>query len=164
MKGFRYWVPRPLFSGFLLLLWLLMMNSVAPGHILLGAALGLAIPFITHAFWPEEARVTRLGPLVNYLGVFLLDIFWSNLIVARRILGPSQQLNPGFFLFPLELEDDFAITVLASTISLTPGTVSTHYDAANRTLLIHALHLEDEAAAIASIKTRYETPLKEIFR
>lgn len=164
MKRFSYWVPRPLFSGFLLLLWLLLMNSVAPGHILLGVALGLVIPFITHDFWPEEARVTRVAPLIKYLAVFLLDILWSNLIVARRILGPSQQLNPGFFLFPLELDDDFAITVLASTISLTPGTVTTHYDAERRTLLIHALHLDNEADAIASIKQRYETPLKEIFQ
>ncbi|WP_339805712.1 Na+/H+ antiporter subunit E [uncultured Marinobacter sp.] len=164
MKPLAYWIPRPLFSVFLTVLWLLMLNSVAPGHILLGLALGIAIPFMTRDFWPEQARVSRPLPLLKYFLVLLLDILWSNLIVASRILGPGSRLSPGFFTFPLELDDDFAITILASTISLTPGTVSTHYNAEKRTLLIHALHLEDEAAAIAGIKQRYERPLREIFR
>lgn len=164
MKPLAHWIPRPLFSVFLAVLWLLMLNSVEPGHILLGIVLGIAIPFITHDFWPEQARVSRPLPLLKYFVVLLMDIIRSNLIVAGRILGPSRKLSPGFFTFPLDLDDDFAITILASTISLTPGTVSTHYDAEKRTLLIHALHLEDEAEAIAGIKQRYEQPLKEIFR
>lgn len=164
MKPWSHWIPRPLFSVFLAVLWLLMLNSLAPGHVLLGILLGLAIPFLTHAFWPEQARVSRPLPLLKYCLVLLLDIIKSNLTVACRILGSSRNLSPGFFTFPLELDDDFAITILASTISLTPGTVSTHYDAEKRTLLIHALHLEDEAEAIAAIKQRYERPLKEIFR
>ncbi|MBS3805439.1 MAG: Na+/H+ antiporter subunit E [Oleiphilaceae bacterium] len=164
MKPLAFWIPRPLFSVFLAVLWLLMANSFSPGHILLGAVLGIAIPFLTHPFWPEQARVRRPLPLLKYFLVLLVDIFRSNLIVAGRILGPSRKLSPGFFTFPLELDDDFAITILASTISLTPGTVSAHYDAEQGILLIHALHLEDEADTIADIKERYERPLKEIFR
>lgn len=164
MKFTHAWIPRPLFSVFLLILWLLMVNSLSPGHILLGLALGLAIPYMTREFWPEQAKLRRPVPLIRYFLVLLADILRSNLIVALRILGPTHRLQPGFFTFPLELDDDFAITLLASTISLTPGTVSTHYDAENRTLLIHALHLEDENQAIESIKQRYERPLKEMFR
>lgn len=163
-KSWSYWVPRPLFSLFLLLLWLLMVNSLSPGHILLGLALGLGIPFMTREFWPEQARLRHPIPMIRYFLVLLADILRSNLTVAMRILGPQRRLNPGFLTFPLELDDDFAITLLASTISLTPGTVSTHYDAENRTLLIHALHLDDEAETIEAIKQRYERPLKEMFR
>lgn len=163
MKPLSFWVPRPLFSAFLVVLWLLLVNSLAVGQLLLGIGFGLTIPFLTHAFWPEQARISRPLPLLKYFLVLLRDILWSNLVVAWRILGPSRKLTPGFFTFPLELDDDFAITILASTISLTPGTVTTHYDAEGRTLLIHALHLEDEAGAIAEIKRRYEQPLREIF-
>ncbi|MDR5866165.1 Na+/H+ antiporter subunit E [Halomonas koreensis] len=160
----RFWLPHPLFSLFLALLWLLMVNELSVAHALLGLALGVAIPVVTHAFWPEEAKIRRPLPLLRYLGVLLLDILRSNLVVALRILRPARELRPGFFTYPLALDDDFAITLLASTISLTPGTVSLHHDAEANTLLIHALHLEDEAEAIASIRTRYEQPLEEIFR
>ncbi|TVP55306.1 MAG: cation:proton antiporter, partial [Halomonadaceae bacterium] len=63
---------------------------------------------------------------------------------------------------PLALTDEFAITMLASTISLTPGTVSAGLSPDRQTLLIHALHEPDPAALIAHIRSRYETPLKEI--
>jgi multicomponent K+:H+ antiporter subunit E len=65
--------------------------------------------------------------------------------------------------YPLDLREDFSITLLASTVSLTPGTVSADVSADRGTLLIHALDVADEAALIAQIKQRYEAPLKEIF-
>lgn len=164
MRNWQFWLPHPLFSLFLALLWLLMINDFSVAHALLGLVLGVAIPLVTHAFWPEEARIRRPLPLLRYLLVLLMDILRSNLVVALRILRPARHLTPGFFTYPLTLNDDFAITILASTISLTPGTVSIHYDAEANTLLVHALHLEDEDEAIAGIRERYEQPLQEIFR
>jgi multicomponent K+:H+ antiporter subunit E len=46
---------------------------------------------------------------------------------------------------------------------LTPGTVSAKLSEDRRTLLVHTLDVDDEAALVAEIKQRYETPLKEIF-
>lgn len=158
------WLPRPLFSLFLAVLWLLMVNSFSVAHIILGLALGVFIPYATRAFWPEQARVHRLRPMIRYILSLMADIVLSNLVVARRIVWYPNQLTPGFITFPLELDDDFAITILASTISLTPGTVSAHYDSKAGTLLIHALHVTDEDEVIRQIKERYEYPLKEIFQ
>jgi multicomponent K+:H+ antiporter subunit E len=67
------------------------------------------------------------------------------------------------------------ITILASTVSLTPGTVSAEIYprepsftegkiSEQRFLLIHVLDLKDEQALINMIKQRYEAPLKEIFQ
>ncbi len=162
MSWLQRWLPHPLFAGFLLLLWLLM-NEFSFGHLLLGSALAVVISRVTQPFWPERSRIKYPGRLLLYLGRLLMDILKSNLIVARRILFHSRQLQPGFFTYPLTLTDDFAVTMLASTISLTPGTVSAHYDREGRTLLIHCLHLEDEAALIRDIHSRYELPLQEIF-
>ena len=74
-----------------------------------------------------------------------------------------RRLRPGFVELPLDLTDEFAITLLASTISLTPGTVSADVSEDRRTLLIHALDVDDQDAMIRQIKQRYERPLKEIF-
>ncbi|MDX1552266.1 MAG: Na+/H+ antiporter subunit E [Marinobacter sp.] len=164
MNRREFWLPRPLFSLFLAVLWLLMVNSFSVAHMLLGLALGVFIPFVTRAFWPEQAKVRYLLPLLRYFVVLMVDIVRSNLVVARRILWYPNQLTPGFVTFPLELDDDFAITILASTISLTPGTVTAHYDSDAGTLLIHALHVSDEDELVRQIKEQYERPLKEIFQ
>jgi len=164
MSRRNFWLPRPLFSLFLAVLWLLMANSFSMAQVLLGLALGLFIPFVTQAFWPEQARVRHPLPLLRYSMVLVMDVIRSSLTVARLIIFYPNQLTPSFVIFPLELDDDFAITVLASTISLTPGTVSAHYDSDAGTLLLHVLHLTDEDELIRSIKERYEQPLKEIFQ
>jgi len=155
-------IPHPLFAVFLLILWLLM-NDFSFAHLLLGSVLAVVISRVSQPFWPEYSRVKHPGKLLLYLGHLLLDILKSNLIVARRILFHSRELKPGFFTYPLQLNDDLAITILASTISLTPGTVSAHYNREGRTLLIHCLHLDNEAALIEDIRQSYEVPLQEIF-
>ncbi len=58
----------------------------------------------------------------------------------------------------------FALTALASTISLTPGTVSVELAPDREHILIHALDVDDEAALVRTIKERYEAPIKEIFQ
>lgn len=156
-------LPQPLFSLFLLLVWLLLVNTVAAGHVLLGALLAVILPLLTSRFWPGRPRIHSPWKLLRYIAVLLWDIGLANLTVASLILGPKRRLRPAFIHLPLELENEFAIAVLASTISLTPGTVSADLSIDRKTLLIHALDAEDEAALIAAIKQRYEKPLQEIF-
>ena len=64
---------------------------------------------------------------------------------------------------PLDIQHEFTITLFASTISLTPGTVSADLSLDRRYLLVHSLHVTDIDAAIAEMKQRYEAPLKEVF-
>ncbi|MGM0623385.1 MAG: Na+/H+ antiporter subunit E, partial [Campylobacterota bacterium] len=97
-------------------------------------------------------------------GVFLFDIIIANLTVAKQILSPNDQLNPQTFKLPLDIEHPLGISFLASTISLTPGTVSCDLSEDRSYLVIHALSLEDEAKEIETIKNRYEKPLMEVFK
>jgi multicomponent K+:H+ antiporter subunit E len=64
---------------------------------------------------------------------------------------------------PLALTSDLAISLLASTICLTPGTVSARLTLDRQYLLVHALDVADADQLAAIIKARYETPLREIF-
>lgn len=159
----KRWLPQPLFSLFLWLVWLLLNNTVAPGQLLLGAILALVLPLFTIRFWPDRPRLRKPLKLLRYIAVLLWDIILANLTVARLILGPTARLRPAFIRLPLELRNEFAIVMLANTISLTPGTVCSDLSPDRRTLLIHALDVEDPAQAIARIKQRYEKPLQEIF-
>ena len=156
-------LPQPLLSLALFVTWLLLVNSVDPGQLVLSAILALLIPQITIHFWPEKTRVRRPLVLIRFIGAVLIDIVVANIAVARLILGPVSALRPKFVQYPLRLRDDFAIMALANTISLTPGTVSSDISEDRRYLLIHALDVGDEAALVDTIRTRYEQPLMEVF-
>lgn len=163
MPSRRRWLPHPVLSLVLLVIWLLLVNSVAPGQILLGALFGLALPLFTTTLWPQPPRIRRPGLLFQYVAVLLGDIVVANLEVARLILGRPRNLRPRLVRLPLALTEDFTITLLANTISLTPGTVTADVAPDRKHLLIHCLNVDDEAAVVARIKHRYEAPLKEIF-
>jgi len=156
-------LPHPLFTAGLILIWLLLVNAITPGHLLLGAALGVAIPRLTYAFWAEQPIMRRPGLVPRYLAAFLWDMLVANFQVARLVLSPTHRLRPAFLEIPLDLHDDFAITVFGSTLSLTPGTVSVDVSDDRGYLLLHCLDVEDSEALIQRVKARYEAPLKEIF-
>lgn len=162
MKRLR-WLPHPASSAALLAIWLMFNNTIAPAHILLGAFLGIAIPWLTRAFWPEELRLSHPMAALRLTFVVLYDIVIANVTVARLILGPVSALRPAFVEVPLQLQSPYAISALASMITLTPGTVSADLSQDRRTLLVHALDVDDKDALVAEIKRRYETPLMEIF-
>lgn len=159
----KRWLPQPLYSLCLWLVWLLLANSAAPGHLILGGLLAIGLPLFTVRFWPDRPRIHRPFKLLWYLAVLLYDIIVANLVVARLILGPVRRLRPAFIRLPLDLNNEFAIVLFTHSLSLTPGTVSADLSADRRFLLIHALDVDDEARLVARIKQRYEAPLKEIF-
>lgn len=159
----KKWLPHPLLTPILALIWLLLNNTLAPGHIVLGLLLGWAIPRFTLGFWPERVRIHRPASLLRFLGVFLYDVLVSNLAVARLVLAGPRALHPLFVSVPLDISNPLALSLLANTICLTPGTLSARLSPDNKTLLVHALDCTDPDDLVRTIKTRFETPLKEIF-
>ena len=159
----KRWLPHPLLTPILTLVWLLLNNTLAPGHIVLGILLGWAIPRFTLAFWPEQVRIYRPASLLRFTGVFLYDVLVANVAVARLVLAGPRALNPLFVQVPLDLTHDLALSLLANTICLTPGTVSADLSPDRRSLLVHALDCTDPDDLVRTIKARFEAPLREIF-
>ena len=156
-------LPQPAMSVILLATWLLVQNSVSVGLVVLGVLLSVGIPWSVARFWPEYPRRVRYLPLIHLVGIVLVDILVANLAVARLTLGPRSRLMPRFFEAPIDLRQPYAITLFASIISLTPGTVVINLSEDQRTLLLHSLNVADPDAFIARIKGVHETLLGEIF-
>lgn len=157
------WLPRPGLSALLLASWLLLQNSIALTHILSGAVLAVALPVLLRSFLLPRITIKRPLLLLRFCGVVVVDIVTANIDVALRVMRPNHLLRPAHLELPLTLRDEFALAVLASTITLTPGTVSTRFSDDRTMLSIHALHVDNNDALIAQIKQRYEQPLREIF-
>lgn len=158
------WIPHPLLTLTLILLWLALVNKFDAGSLVMGTILGIMIPLYTSNFWPE--RPTIRSPLKGIVFVLIVawDIFIANLLVAWIILfRPVDKIRSRWIAVPLDLETPEAITALAATITLTPGTVTSDLSADGRTLLVHCLDVADPEAEIARIKNRYEKRIRAIF-
>ena len=108
-------------------------------------------------------RWPALRSLLSLVVVVAVDVIRSNIKVAVLILGPKRRIRSSFIEVPVSLDDPVAVAVLAGIVTMTPGTLSAGISADRRVLTIHCLHAPDPAAVIASITTRYERPLAEIF-
>ena len=156
-------LPAPLLSAMLFVGWLLLVGSVSAGHIALAGVLAVAIPLWSERLRPDPPQIGAWGTVVRLTGVVLYDIVASAFVVARQILGPEERINPGFVWVPLSIREPYGLASLASIITMTPGTLSVDLSADRQQLLVHALHVDDPADLIASIKRRYEAPLMAIF-
>jgi multicomponent K+:H+ antiporter subunit E len=156
-------LPRPLLSAAILLTWLALNDSLDPAHVLLGLLLALIVPLLIGRFLPLPGPVRRPFTMLRLLLRVLVDVVVANLEVARRVLGPESRIRSRFVWVPLDIRSPHGITALAAIVALTPGTLSVEFSADRRHLLVHGLHVENEAALIRDIKTRYERPLREIF-
>ncbi|MGR3714007.1 MAG: Na+/H+ antiporter subunit E [Shimia sp.] len=157
-------MPHPLFSLTLVLVWLMLVNKVTFGNVLLGGFLGIVVPALTAPYWPGHQRVRAPFGVLEYSAVVLWDIVVANFQVAAIILSKrNADIRSKWVTIPLEVTSPEAITVLAGTITLTPGTVSAMLSADGHSILVHCLHCDDEDAVRDVIKNRYERRLKEIF-
>lgn len=157
-------LPHPLVSLAVAASWLLLVNTVTFNALVFATLLGVVIPQFTRAYWPQIPEVQNGRAALGYAWIVLYDIVQANIDVARIILFvPNAELKPAWITVPLDLTGPEAITVLAGTITMTPGTVSCDLSACGRALLVHCLHAPDPDSVRDQIKTRYEARLKEIF-
>lgn len=160
----RKFLPHPVLSVMLTVVWLLLVNSIALGSIVMGLILGIVIPIFSAPFWPNRPKLRNPLMVVEYMAVVLWDIVVANISVAGIVLFKrNQDMHPAWIMVPLELTSPEAITVLAGTITMTPGTVTSMVAADGRSLLVHCLHTDDPDGVRDEIKTRYERRLLEVF-
>lgn len=146
-------------------LWLLLNQTLAPGHVVLGAMLAVGLAWSSSALRPLHARVQRLDLAAKLVVVVFCDIVRSNITVAGIVLGlrRNRPVSSGFLRIPLELRDPHGLAALAVIITSTPGTVWAGLSDDGATLTLHVLDLQDEDEWIRTIKQRYEQPLRRIF-
>jgi multicomponent K+:H+ antiporter subunit E len=156
--------PHPLLTLTLVVVWQMLVNYVSLGTLVFGLILGIVIPLITAPYWPDRPRLKNPAMIVEFTLVVLWDIVVANIVVAKTILFTrNTSMHPAWVTIPLDLRSPEAITVLAGTITMTPGTVSSDIAADGRSLLVHCLNAPDPDAVREEIKQRYERRLKEIF-
>jgi multicomponent K+:H+ antiporter subunit E len=164
MKLLRRIFPHPHMSVLLTLVWMLLANSLSLNSLVFGLFLGIVIPFVTQPYWPDRPKLRNWPMVVSYILIVLWDIVVANITVARIILFKrDSDRQPNWVCVPLDLRSPEAITVLAGTITMTPGTVSADLSSGGHNLLVHCLDAPDPEAVRDEIKQRYERRLKEIF-
>jgi len=155
----------------LAVLWLFVRGvELAPapllGESLIGLGIGFPVAYASRGFYSEESnlqRDLRALPYVGlYLAAFLKELLVANVEVAYRVLAPGMPIEPDVIVFPLRVRSDPAITTIANSITLTPGTLTMEHDEETNALFVHAIDCSDPEAVAAPIR-RWEEYALAIF-
>jgi multicomponent Na+:H+ antiporter subunit E len=139
-------------------------------HLLVGIPVALLVAFLTGDLFITRPRILK-DPrrywyfLVRYIPRFLWECFKANIDVAYRVIHPKLPISPGIVKVKTKLKSDTALTFLANSITLTPGTMSVDIDRDNGVLYIHWINVKekDVEAATKIIVKRFEDILARIF-
>jgi len=154
-----------LFALLLAIAWAAVSGSASPHNLLLGFILGaVALAVVRESLRGlSPVRVLPIPSLMLAL-LFLKELALSAWTVAMAVLKPRMDIKPGIFAFPLTVNRDFEITLLANLITLTPGTLSVDVSEDGRTLYVHALDCSNPQAARKAIAEGFERRIMEAFR
>lgn len=151
------------------LIWVFLTWPLDLQHALVGILVSVFVSYITGDMFVKRPHVfkslNRYLWFLYYIPLFIWECIKANLDVAYRVGHPDLPINPGIVKVRTTLKSDTALTFLANSITLTPGTMSVDIDPENGILYIHWINVRDKDIRKATelIVRKFEDILKRIF-
>lgn len=130
---------------FYMIFWLILCENISLETIIIGV---LVCTFI--AYLNKSLIFNKKGKNIDlfnktkywfiYIGVLIKEIFIANFNVAKIVLSPKMDISPDVVCFQSKLKSKFYKTMLANSITLTPGTITV--DINDDTFTVHCLKKE----------------------
>ena len=127
----------------MLLLWIVFNGKITMEILLFGIGIcGVIYGFMCKVMGYGSQKDLRIGklllPAIAYLGVLVIEIIKANLAVIKEIIFLKSDEPGELASFTSNLQEDGTRVALASSITLTPGTITVELEDGN--YLIHGLN------------------------
>jgi len=132
---------------FCFIVWLLLTASGSPwglDEIIAGVIFSVIGGIVAHKIFIKDFKLAnpkRWAMLIAYIPLFLYEMAKANLDVAYRVI--TGKINPGIVKISPGLKNDLSLTILANSITLTPGTLSVDTDE-ERNLYVHWINVDEK--------------------
>lgn len=128
--------------------------------------IGVYFVFWLGSYFYDRSHFVKVPRALGLLFYFIKELAIASIIVAWDVITPKSRVESGVIAFPLHAESNLEITLLASLISLTPGTLSLDVSEDRRFLYVHAVYIKkgDVGGLKQQIKNGFERKLLEITR
>lgn len=128
--------------------WCLVIGEFSLGQFALGLIFGGLFLFITKAGAGHRTRFRDIPRRLLYLVIYLLilipiDVFKSNIDLARRLLRKTPAIRPGIVRVELGEITERASALISHAITMTPGELVIDYSKDGRTIYVHLIDAED---------------------
>ncbi len=155
---------RFLIHIFLTFVWVALTGSYDRLTFAFGFVLSFAVLWLIGRDDASRKYVGLVPSVLSFIVYFVYQIVKANIQVAYDVVTPTFYMTPGIVQVPLEAKSDVEITLLASIITLTPGTLSLDVSSDRKVLYIHSMYIKNREDFIHEIKNGFERRLLRIIR
>ncbi|GEM67726.1 cation:proton antiporter [Sphingobacterium mizutaii NBRC 14946 = DSM 11724] len=145
-------------------IWVALTGSLYYSNFIFGYLLGFGVLWIMNRNETDQRYFYRVPKIISFFFFFLFELIKANVQVAYDVITPKYFFKPGIVRYPVNTTTDFEINILATFISLTPGTLIIDISDDKKAIYIHVMYLKDEEQFIRTLKTGVERKLLEILR
>ena len=148
----------------LALIWVMVSGSFTLVNLVFGFILGAFALYLIREQVGTVGYAGRARRILSLAILFFRELVLSAWRVAVLVCSRRMEIKPGIFAYPLKVQTDFEITLLANLITLTPGTLSVDVAEDRSTLYVHGIDCSDVEAARRDIAEGFERKILEAFR
>lgn len=156
-------MARALNAVLLTAVWAAVTGSASLPNLVLGFGVGMIALYLIREQMGAFSGFGRPLAMASLALLFLKELILSAWRVARLVMSPRMDLQPGIFAYRLKVDRDFEIALLANLITLTPGTLSVDVSADRTLLYVHAIDCSDVEQARRDIEQGFERKILEAF-
>ncbi|MCY6355206.1 Na+/H+ antiporter subunit E [Clostridium sp. ZS2-4] len=125
--------------------WVILCENKSMETIIIGIILCLGVTLLNKDFLLSKNNkqgylFRKMRYWIEYIWTLIKEIFIANFSVAKIVLSPNVNISPDVVRFETKLKSEFCRTVLANSITLTPGTITVAME--DNVLTVHCLEKE----------------------
>ncbi|MBC5850128.1 Na+/H+ antiporter subunit E [Vibrio sp. V31_P5A7T61] len=137
----------------LALVWLVLSGVYTISNLFAGMLMSYVIlAYLLRDSPTFKVYLTKLPKMINFGLFFIWDLIKANGRVAYDVLTPTHLMKPAVIAIPLDLRDEGAITMFATLITVTPGSLALDVATDRSVLYVHLMYFENEARQIEEFK------------
>lgn len=129
----------------LFIFWIILCEKISLEIVILGIIFSFLIAYMNNKVFcfmqlSNFYKLLNVTLYVKYIILLVKEIFIANIQVARVVLNPKMNISPCIVKIKTNLKGDLSKTILANSITLTPGTITASLD--GEELTVHCLNEE----------------------
>lgn len=148
----------------LAIIWVLATGTLTEENFIFGFLISFGILYVITINKQDRTYFTLIPKLLSFFSFVLWEIIKANLVTVKESLYAKSKLKPAVIKVPLTVESDLAITILATMVSVTPGTLVMDISDDKKVMYVHVMHVKDKQDFIDEVKNKFEKRLMEVLK
>jgi multicomponent Na+:H+ antiporter subunit E len=137
----------------LIITWIFLWGELSVANVASGVVVGLLIMLLFPSVTSAHHRLHLLGA-VKFVVRLVVDLFTSSWAVVVTVLRPTpERLQTHVVSVQLETKSPLIASLVANSLTLTPGTMTVSMEEETFTLKVHVLGAVDEVAFVRQVRS-----------